>query len=48
MSALLPGRADVSIRVTRSAGTVRLVSLPGRDVFATLRDKLSWGKGGVF
>ena len=48
MSALVPGHAEVTIRVTRSAGTVRLVTLPGRDVFATLRDKLSWGKGGVF
>lgn len=48
ISALLPGHADVTIRVRRSAGTVRLVTLPGRDVFATLRDKLSWGKGGVF
>ena len=48
ISALLPGRADVTIRVRRAAGTVRLVTLPGRDVFVTLRDKLSWGKGGVF
>ena len=48
ISALLPGRADVTIRVRRAVGTVRLVTLPGRDVFATLRDKLSWGKGGVF
>ncbi len=48
MSALVPGHAEVTIRVVRSAGTVRLVTLPGRDVFATLRDKLSWGKGGVF
>ena len=48
MSALIPGHAEVTIRVARSAGTVRLVTLPGRDVFATLRDKLSWGKGGVF
>lgn len=48
MSALIPGGADVTIRIGRSAGAVRLVTLPGRDVFATLRDKLSWGKGGVF
>ncbi len=48
MSALLPGDADVTIRVKRAPGTVRLVTLPGRDVFAALRDKLSWGKGGVF
>ncbi len=48
ISVLLPGHADVTIRVRRSPGTVRLVTLPGRDVFGTLRDKLSWGKGGVF
>ena len=48
ISTLLPGRDAVAIRVGRSERTVRLVTLPGRDVFATLRDKLSWGKGGVF
>ncbi|HEX8384866.1 MAG TPA: NAD(+)/NADH kinase [Rubricoccaceae bacterium] len=48
ISALIPGGAAATIRIGRSARTVRLVTLPGRDVFATLRDKLSWGKGGVF
>ena len=48
MSTLLPGRSGATIRIGRSARTVRLVTFPGRDVFSTLRDKLSWGKGGVF
>ena len=40
--------ADVTIRVSRSAHTVPLVALPGRDYFGTIRQKLSWGAGGVF
>ena len=48
ISALLPGRPEATIRIGRSERTVRLVTLPGRDVFSTLRDKLSWGVGGVF
>ena len=48
MSTLLPGHLEATIRIGRSPRTVRLVTFPGRDVFSTLRDKLSWGKGGVF
>ena len=36
------------IRIHRSAHRVRLVQLPGRDFFSAVRDKLSWGRGGVF
>lgn len=39
---------DVAIRIRRSRRTVRLVTLPGRDHFATIRDKLKWGQSGVF
>lgn len=48
ISVLLPGRPEATIRIGQSERTVRLVTLPGRDVFSTLRDKLSWGAGGVF
>lgn len=44
---LFPPEAPV-VCVRRSAHRVRLVTLPGRDFFATVRDKLSWGRGGVF
>ena len=39
---------DVTVRIRRSAHTVPLVSLPDRDYFATIRQKLSWGAGSVF
>ena len=38
----------VTVRVRRSTHTVPLVTLPDRDYFSTIRDKLSWGAGGVF
>lgn len=37
-----------AIRIRRSAHRVRLVQLPGRDFFSAVREKLSWGRGGVF
>ena len=46
VSTVLSGGA--TIRVRRSDRVVRLVTLPDRDYFATIRDKLSWGQGGVF
>ena len=46
VSTVLAGGA--TIRVRRSERTVRLVTLPDRDYFSTIRDKLSWGQGGVF
>ena len=46
VSAVLDGGATVRIR--RSERTVTLVTLPDRDYFGTIRDKLSWGQGGVF
>jgi NAD+ kinase len=39
---------DVTIRVTRAAHTVRLIGFPDRDYFATIREKLMWGRGAVF
>ena len=47
VSTLLDGNAG-AIRVRRSSEVVRLVTLPDRDYFGTIRDKLSWGQGGVF
>ena len=46
VSTLLDGGATV--RVRRAEHTVPLVTLPDRDYFGTIRDKLSWGQGGVF
>ena len=46
VSALLDGGAVVRIR--RATHEVKLVTLPDRDYFQTIRDKLSWGQGGVF
>ena len=46
VSAVLGGGA--TIRIRRSERTVRLVTLPDRDYFGTIRDKLSWGQGSVF
>ncbi|WP_420454078.1 NAD(+)/NADH kinase [Rubrivirga sp.] len=46
VSTLLGGGATVRIR--RAERVVRLVTLPDRDYFGTIRDKLSWGQGGVF
>ena len=46
VSTLLDGGATVRIR--RAEHVVRLVTLPDRDYFQTIRDKLSWGQGGVF
>lgn len=37
-----------TIRIRRSSHRVRLVQLPGRDFFSAVREKLSWGRGGVF
>ena len=48
VSTLLDGSGDVVVRVRRSEQVVRLVTLPDRDYFSTIRDKLSWGQGGVF
>ncbi|MEM6328362.1 MAG: NAD(+)/NADH kinase [Bacteroidota bacterium] len=39
---------DLTIRVRRADGTVRLVTLPGDDYFSTVRDKLKWGQSAVF
>ncbi|MEM1057534.1 MAG: NAD(+)/NADH kinase [Bacteroidota bacterium] len=39
---------DLTIRVRRAEGSVRLVTLPGQDYFATVRDKLKWGHSAVF
>ena len=47
VSTLLPPDGP-AIRVRQSRHRVRLVALPGRDFFSTVRDKLSWGRGGVF
>lgn len=38
----------VVVHVRRSEHTVPLVTLPDRDYFATIRDKLNWGAGSVF
>ena len=46
VSTVLDG--GTTIRVRRSERVVRLVTLPDRDYFGTIRDKLSWGQGGVF
>ena len=49
VSTLLSGDDDGDpIRIRRSDHVVRLVTLPGRDFFETVRQKLSWGQGGVF
>ncbi|MEM1118235.1 MAG: NAD(+)/NADH kinase [Bacteroidota bacterium] len=48
VSTLLDGSAGVTVRVKRAEEVVRLVTLPERDYFSTIRDKLSWGQGGVF
>ncbi|MDT0632800.1 NAD(+)/NADH kinase [Rubrivirga sp. S365] len=47
-STLLDGGGDVVVRVRRSDHAVRLVTLPDRDYFSTIREKLSWGQAGVF
>ena len=39
---------DLTIRIKRASGAVRLVTLPGQDYFSTVRDKLSWGQSAVF
>ena len=39
---------DTTIRIRRSEHVVRLVTLPDRDYFSTIRDKLKWGQSGVF
>lgn len=46
VSMILDGGAVIRIR--RGRQVVRLVTLPDRDYFGTVRDKLSWGQGGVF
>ena len=46
VSTLLDG--GVTVRIRRSEHVVRLVTLPDRDYFRTIRSKLSWGQGGVF
>ena len=48
VSTLLDGSGDVVVRVRRAERTVRLVTLPDRDYFSTIREKLSWGRAGVF
>ena len=39
---------DTVIRIQRSEHVVRLLTLPDRDYFTTIRDKLKWGQSGVF
>ena len=46
VSTILDGGATVRIR--RAEHEVPLVTLPDRDYFQTIRDKMSWGQGGVF
>ena len=46
VSTVLEG--GVTVRIRRGEHAVRLVTLPDRDYFQTIRDKLSWGQGGVF
>ncbi len=46
VSTVLDG--GTTIRVRRADHVVRLVTLPDRDYFKTIRSKLSWGQGGVF
>lgn len=46
VSTVLEG--GTTVRVRRGDHAVRLVTLPGKDYFRTIRDKLSWGQGGVF
>ncbi len=36
-------QAGDAVRVTRSARPVRFVTVPGHDLFETLRKKLGWG-----
>ncbi len=48
VSTLLDGGAGLAVRIRRADHVVRLVTLPDRDYFSTIRDKLSWGQGGVF
>jgi NAD+ kinase len=48
VSTLLDGGGGVTVRVRRSGHAVRLLTLPDRDYFGTIRDKLSWGQAGVF
>ena len=47
-STLMDGEANATIRIRRSKHEVRLVDLPDRDYYSTIRSKLSWGQGGVF
>lgn len=39
---------DTVVRIRRSDHVVRLLTLPDRDYFGTIRDKLKWGQSGVF
>ena len=48
VSTLLDGGGGVVVRVRRADHVVRLVTLPDRDYFSTIREKLSWGQAGVF
>ncbi len=48
VSTLLDGGGRFSVNIRRAERVVRLVTLPDRDYFSTIRDKLSWGQGGVF
>ena len=48
VSTLLDGGGDLTVRIRRAEHVVRLITLPDRDYFSTIRDKLSWGQGGVF
>ena len=48
VSTLLDGGGGVVVRVRRAEHAVRLVTLPDRDYFSTIREKLSWGQAGVF
>ena len=48
VSTLVESDRDLALRIRRSDHVVRLVTLPDRDYFSTIRDKLSWGQGGVF
>ena len=46
VSTLLDGGGDVVVRVRRSEHAVRLVTLPDRDYFSTIREKAVVGPGG--
>ena len=48
VSTLLPADDGPAIHIRQSSHCVRILTLPDRDFFSAVRDKLSWGRGGVF